>query len=412
MVLSKEHLTEELKRLLTAPPTPAAVAAVTSPSGEFPRDFDAIDVLKEQVAEGSADIEELKGGQQDMFDMMVDLTTRLPQLIEEAVTKCWAAGADTVHAVGAASTEAGAPTTTDPQKMNRRQRRSVQFARQKSSSSSSESDSGSESSSESDKETEGPANNVNVVTTKKTLKKKGIRPKQQKLTDQLPEETKAKLREQDTLEGVKEAVRELVEWRKEEERRRKELTEAEKEMTKAELLRRQAELNYEKRYGPRDNSNLTEEEKAMSRPELLRKLRSEDHQRWVARQARLGRKIVKCQCGGDKVEGANHYCAKLWTGATRRTRGVPVQEEVIAKQQGRGGLHISRQLAVDEERLRREHAEMTKTIEKLDAAKVQDHPMTGSSSSSVNMVATTTKPRTGEQVRSGMHTPVNHLFHH
>jgi hypothetical protein len=411
MILSREHLSEELKRLLSTPPTPAAVAAVTAQPHLPVREAEELEVLKDQVADDSAKIEDLKEGQQAVLDMLLDLTARIPQLVEGAVSKCWETGANVAQAAVATTTTLTTPAGNAPDR-RRRRRQKVESQKESGSSSSSSSDSSSNASSdESDGEVPGEEGSVNVVTTKKIQKKKPARPNSPRTTNQLPEATREKLRNQDTLEGVKETLRELVEWRKAEEKRRKELTEAEKEMSKAELLRQQAEKNYEKRYGPRDDSKLTEEEKAMSRPELLRKLRSEDHQRWVARQAKLGKKIVKCECGGDKVEGAFHYCARLWTGQTRRARGVPVQEEVVAKQQGRGGLHISRQFAVDEERLRREHAEMTKMIEKLDAAKVQDHPMTGGPANTVNMITNAASSSTGERMRGVTNGPATCLFH-
>jgi hypothetical protein len=211
------------------------------------------------------------------------------------------------------------------------------------------------------------------VAGKETNKGKGKDKKRKIEETNQPEENleeQQTVTQENTIESLQQQINEMKEAMKKQKEEQKKLTEQEKELTKGELERKWQEERYVKRFGPREELNLTEEEKQMSRQDLYRKFVQERRDRWLQRQQEMGIELYQCPtCFRYEKKGVEHVCLRApMRGPLQRRGGVPVHEQLIVEGTT-VGLNIRKQTVVDIERLKKEHAALTKAIEELQPVK-------------------------------------------
>ncbi|XP_055389032.1 trichohyalin-like [Condylostylus longicornis] len=204
---------------------------------------------------------------------------------------------------------------------------------------------------------------VPVLVAEPSIKKKK---KSRKQKTPIPSEKQESLQQTQTLEDLQQQLKEMKEELKRQREEKKKLTEEEKSLLTAELERKWGEERYERRFGPRENRRLTEEEQRMTRPELQRQFAQTRRNVWADRQRAMGIPTYQCDnCGRFEREGQPHSCLRsAYSGPLQRRGGVPYHRQMVVEGTSTG-VNIRQQPIVDIERLKKEHAAMTKTIEDL-----------------------------------------------
>lgn len=199
----------------------------------------------------------------------------------------------------------------------------------------------------------------------------------------LPEPTKEKITQVTTVEEFQEQLKEIKKQLKEQKEAMQQLTVEEKNLSRGDLEKKWQEDRYIKRFGPREDTPLTQEEQTMDRSMLYKKLMQERRDKWLKYQRDNGIKVYQCEvCGRYEKEGIDHVCLRgQYKGPLQRRSGVPVHRQMVVESSG-SRLNIRQQPVIDFERLQKEHAAMSKTLEELAKVQTMVKPVEGISNNS------------------------------
>lgn len=208
--------------------------------------------------------------------------------------------------------------------------------------------------------------NVQVVADKTVKKDKKKKNKSKGKQTLISSEQKDSIMTANTVEELQDQIKDMRTQLKRQKEEMQKLTSEEKGLTRGELEKKWQEDRYIKRFGPREETPLSPEEQKMDRGSLYKKIVQERRDKWLQYQKDLGISVYQCEiCGRYEKEGTEHLCLRSnYKGPLQRRTGVLFNKRMVVEGSG-SRFSIRQQPVIDFEKLQKEHAAMTKTLEDL-----------------------------------------------